>query len=744
MKLFSRCLPAIAFASLASGPVARAQTASASARAEEPVQLSEFTVKDTGDNGYIASETATGPRIATKIADLPYNVSVITSEFMKDFGIFDLAGDLNGFSASLTGVNDEGTFVLRGMTTNNNFILRNGFYRLGLVDRVNTDRVEVIKGPNSAIYGATNPSGMINIVSKQPRSTPYWELGYTSGPLSRSRGEVTFNQPLGTVGGVKLLNLITAQATDQHTNAGWPSGSQSRVFDDTLAAILPDGSKLTAEFEWSETNVVPGNGNSMVFEGAKGNLTPVQRPDLVNFNQVGNVGAQKDRATYSAYLTWEKRYNRVWSNRVNGYWYRRPESQFDAAANSTAFDPATKTFSARSVQWDQLNQDGGAFQFDTLADYGLFNDKVKAKTLFTVDYSQNWREREIKDFNTNQYPAIAALSIVTPNFTIPPRSAYYIVNRNDKTRADTLGEFISQQARLFDERLILFASLRRDDVQYNMNFGNQYNAKGGALKTPGQVLRYRSSAWSPSYGYNYKLTKQLALYGSYSQSFAPQLQVSKLGDPPLPNERAKGFDYGVKASLLDDRLIFTAGGYYIDRTGIKTTITDPFTGLTDTVAAGSTNAKGVEFEGTWRVTDSLIAVFNYGYVNERITNNGKTVTDVGQMPAGVPIDGASLSLTYRFQGALSGLSAHINAQYTGDAYPFSTQTTFQRYIVSPSFVLVNPGLSYQWRQSWHNLRHTVRLTVKNVFDRDYLTPNYNVGVPRGYYFTYSLSGGSSH
>ena len=707
-------------------------------KSDDLVQLSAFNVTEKSDNSYIASEAVTGPRVATKIADLPYAVSVITSEFMKDFDIFNLAGDLNGFSSSLTGVSDEGTFILRGLTTNNNFYLRNGFYRLGMVDRVNTDRVEVIKGPNSAIYGATNPAGMVNVVSRAPKFTPSQSIGFTAGADDSNRVELSVNQPLGTIGGVKLANLITAQGTDKHTPSTYPSSSQTRIFDDTLLAKLPDGSSITAEFEWSHVFVTPGNSSSMVFERTGSTITPVRRPDLVRFNQVG-PDTQKDRSSYSVYLTYEKRYNRVWSSRVNGYWYRRPEIQFNAAGNSTAFDPATKTFSARSVQWDQLNQDGGAFQVDTLADYALFDGKVKSKTLFTIDYSQNWREREVKDFNTNLFPAITALSIVTPNYVVPPRSAYGIVNRNDKTRADNQGIFLSEQVRMFNERLINFVSLRHDAVTYNMNFGNQYNAKGGTLKTAGQVLRYGSNAWSPSLGTNYKVTKKFSVYASYSQSFAPQLQVQKLGDPPLDNERAKGYDYGVKASFLDDKLVFTAGGYYINRTGIKTTITDPFTGVAATVAAGSSNAKGVEFEGSWRVTESLTVLFNYGYVNTRITNNGRTVTDVGQMPAGVPIDGASVSTTYRFTRVLKGLSTHLNAQYVGNAFPFSTQTTFQRAIVAPSYVLVNPGLSYAWKMGPEGLRHSVRLSAKNMLNRDYLTSSYGLGAPRGYYFSYTLN-----
>jgi iron complex outermembrane recepter protein len=720
-----------------------AQTRAPASRASEPsdeaVQMSEFTVQAGADRGYIASEAVTGSRVATKIADLPYPISVLTSEFMQDFDVFDFSSSINGLSAGLTGASDEGSVTLRGTSTNNNFILRNGFYRLGMVDRVNTDRIEVIKGPNAAVYGASNPTGVVNVITKNPKfGTPYQKIRYTTGPYDFNRLEANFNQPLGSLGGVKLANLISVAGSNEHTAASWPSSKQSRTLGDILAAKLKDGSMITAEFEWTRTNIVPGFSSNIPFEGVKGNLTPVVRKDLTYFNQVGNVGAFKNRSSYSAYLTYEKRFNPHWSNRINGYWYRRPELQLDPAGNSTVFDPATQTFTARTIQWDRLNQDGGAFQIDTVADYPLFGGQFKSKTLFTIDYSQNWRMREVKDYNTTQYPANGPLSIVNPNYAIPPISAFNIANRNDKTRADGRGAFISEQVRTGDDRWIGFLSLRRDLVTYNLNYGNQYSVSKGVfgLKTPGQVVHYESSAWSPSIGTNYKVTKHLAVYASYSHSFAPQLQVSKLGTPPLPNETAKGWDYGIKANFLDDRLVFTMGGYYINREGIKTTVKDPLTGISETVAGGSQNTKGLEFEGSWRATDNFTLVANYGYANAKITNNGSSTTDVGQEPAGTPIDLGTVAGTYRFTGRAAGLSLHLKVSYVGRAYPFSTQTTFQRYIVTAGYYTVDPAMTYAWK--WRKTKQSIRLSSRNVLDRDYVTSDFNLGAKRAVFFAYSI------
>src|SRR3954470_16183566 len=95
MTTLRRCLPVILASGLLSSPAAFAQTnANKPEKPEDPIQLSEFTVKESSDNGYIASETVTGPRLATKIADLPYPISVVTSEFMRDFDVFDFSSSV--------------------------------------------------------------------------------------------------------------------------------------------------------------------------------------------------------------------------------------------------------------------------------------------------------------------------------------------------------------------------------------------------------------------------------------------------------------------------------------------------------------------------------------------------------------------------------------------------------------------------------------------------------------------------
>ena len=731
-----RSLPLVCTLGLLLSLTASAQTTSTSPKPDDPIELSPFTVNADHRDSYIASEVVTGTRVKTQIKDLPFTVSVITSEFMNDFDFFDLAGDL-AYTASLNNVDTQGNSTLRGYGAT--FMLRNGFYRLGLIDRVNTDRIEIIKGPNAAIYGSTSPAGLINVVSKLPRATPYERVQLTIGSLNMQRGEINVNTPLGTVAGVKLAQLVSVEAQDNDSATKY-AHSKNRVFGYDLLAKFKDGSTLNFEFDWSkragtaDTGALPFNYNI-----ATKTYSSVLRPDLAHFSQAG-PNSIADRKQQSIYLTYDKQYNQVWSTHAGFNVYHRKAFNFNNGTRDQ-FDPSTNQFTRPSVVTDPLNEDGFGVQVDTLAHYFLMNGKLENKTLLTFDVSNNWRFRQQNGVNSKLY-TIPTINITNPDYSLPPLDAFNIPTRRDHVRWHIEGALLRQQIMALQGKLIGFASLRFDRVTYNLDFGDQFNTGGskpGSLKTAGQILHYTDTACSPNVGFNHKLTPHIALYASHSKSFSPSGQVAKLGTPRLNNETSIGWDYGIKASYLNDRLIFTTGGYYIDRFNVKTTRTDPVTGLPETVAAGTQRARGFEFEGSWSATDELTFLASYSIVGAKIVYNGDATTDVGRPPSGLPDSQASFAWKYNFRKtALKGLSWNGGVTYSGRSYFNSTATDARRNVYAGGSALLNTGLSYTWNGD-HHLTHTLRLSAKNLLNREYVTSNGNLGTDRAYYLAYTLN-----
>jgi iron complex outermembrane receptor protein len=709
----------------------------------EPVQLSEFTVKATEDNSYVASESITGSRVATRIQDLPFSINVVTSEFLQDFDLFDLDSNL-AYTSSLTGLDTQGNYNLRGFGAT--FQLRNGFYRLGLVDRVNVDRIEIIKGPNAAIYGQTSPAGLVNIISKRPRDQSSQRLALTAGSNDLLRGELNATGALGSIGGIGFSHVFSASAMDRDFDAKYAHLKQRSV-SEAVQAKLNERSNLLVELEWSQRNstaavtstpwVVTRSGNRYVY-------TPQVAYNLMNFNQSGPNGRQ-DREMFTTTLTYENRLSDVWSTRVSGYYYNRNAYNFNSSAGDQ-YDPVLQIITSRNPVRSDLNEDGGALQADLLAHYWLANHTIENKTLLTFDWTTNWRYRHETKPLTSIFPS-SDVSVINPNYAVPDPSRFNIVTRDDHTRNDVVGVFLRQQTAMLQGRLIGFAGVRYDYVTFNLDFGDQFNVGGsrpGSLNNAGTVDHFTDSAWSPNVGVNYKLTKNLAVYANYSRSFFPNAQSSKLGDPRLPNERAHGYDYGFKGSFFSDRLAFTLGAYSIERTGVKATVIENGTAVDR--AAGEQQADGVEFDFTWRATDELTLLGGYGYTDAQITNNGRDLDSIGRRPNGVPQDNGGLALKYNFRGSLHGFAVTAGVKYLGEANPNSLATVAggapdlaRRNTVAPSSVTYDAGISYHWTQQSQRLGHTVRLSARNLFDKQYVMPNFNAGTGREIYFTYTLS-----
>jgi iron complex outermembrane receptor protein len=584
-----------------------------------------------------------------------------------------------------------------------------------------------------------NQQLLINVVSKLPRPTPYERVQVTAGSLNMRRAEINVNTPLGTLGGITFAQLVSVQAQENDSLTKY-AHAKNRVFGYDLLAKFKDGSTLNFEFDWSKRAGTPDTG-ALPFEyNAKTKTySSILRPDLAHFSQAG-PNSIADRKQQSIYLTFDKQYNRIWSTHAGFNVYHRKAYNFNNGSRDQ-FDPTTNQFTRPSVVTDPLNEDGFGVQVDTLAHYPLMHGKIDNKTLLTLDVSNNWRFRQQNGVNTKLY-TIPTINIASPDYSLPPMDAFNITTRRDHVRWHIEGALLRQQVMALQGKLIGFASLRFDRVTYNLDFGDQFNTGGskpGSLKNAGEVLHYTDTAWSPNFGFNYKLTPHIALYASHSKSFSPSGQVAKLGTPRLDNETSIGWDYGIKASYLNDRLIFTLGGYYIDRFGVKATRTDPTTGLKETVAAGTQRARGIEFEGSWSVTDELTFLASYSHVDAVIVYNGDSLTDVGQPPDSLPESQASLAWKYNFRKtALKGLSWNGGITYSGRSYFNSTATDARRDIYASGAGLVNTGLAYTWRGA-ANTSHSIRVSAKNLLDREYLTNRGDLGDERTYYIAYTLN-----
>ncbi len=792
---------------------AQTNTPAPSAANDEVIELTPFEVKASSTTGYVSSETLTGSRVATKIVDLPYSVNVINSDFFEDFAFFEL-GDNVGYISGFSDFDQGGSFNLRGFRSS--VQLRDGFFRLGRYGTSNIDRIEVIKGPNAAVYGQTSPGGMVNVASKKPKKKNSAKASISIGEFGNRRltGEVnrTFNggntNVLGILGYYQRNSLTP---DDELTNKEFYFAAE-HSFDETsklLVSLESFSRKQIASNSAAPTilnNQGTTGGTNFVFTRIDPvTLLPVQAgtlsPTAIDDRIIGvaeNLANLQQRSTNS-YLNrgihalnaiYSKRINRTLNLRVAGNYYSAYNENYNnnVAAGQLVINPTANTrVMQRGAQpeWAGIFEDGGGVQADLLAEFRL-SDSIRSRSLVTLEFNDYYRYdpafrvpgtaastpgwTPIRNITIN--PELTDVTAPIQYYTLPRNRNGETLRRLNDNRVTILGSLLRQQLDLWNGRVLAFGSVRIDNIKYKLSnkFTNQFATDEVTEATP-------------SLGFSVKAINNMRVFVNYSEGFFANAQTTTadeiIDNPDFESERAQGWDYGVKFSFFEERLNFTVNGYHIDRQNVQSQVPDPNNnGLLITVFEGSQLVRGVDFDLSWNVNDSLELGTSVGYIDSEITDLGNKTLSNGRPPQRIVPLGASGYVKYSFnQGTLKGLSINAGVRYTdqtpisnpdaGDIYAVgdadlattasivalggaapSNGTTYRvgDFIYSnnewalknPAFTLIDVGIRYKF-SGFGKTDHTIGANVSNVLDEKYLRSNRNAGDPRTISATYTLS-----
>lgn len=735
------------------------------------VELSRFEVREQPNRGYIANESLTGTRIPTEIRDLPFVVNTVTSEFLDDFAFLEINDNL-GYTSTLNGFEQSGSYNLRGFGASN--MLRNGFFRLGMVDRVNVDRIEILKGPNAVMYGQTQPSGLLNVITKKPRKKPEQRFTLTFGSFDQWRGDLSLTGPVPKLG--KTYYRLSAAAYDR----GYEYARYARLRTRTASlAIQHEFEKLgtiTAEFEYmSRDTTAAQQGAAYTYDPSVQLWRPVVGPNgktsmtpAIYYNTTGKgisgkrylgvtdvytdyepngSDSHSNRDVTNITLVHEKSYNSVFSSRIAGNWYTRHLHNFNNTGISY-YNIRTGLMHRGDPNDGIINENGGGAQADFLAHYWLADGRIENKSMITVDYSTYWRydptRRLAAAYRADPDYYVKLQDPQNPDRRIPPddTNTYFTeLTRWDKNRVDVIGTLLRHQASFLSGRVIGYAGVRFDKVKFTLR-ERDYNATYNPEGYDGDY-HYSVTATSPMFGANVKVLKTVSVYANWSKSFDPRVQSTFARDiynnngTPLPSETADGWDYGVKCGFFDDRLSFTAGGFYINRQNIKVTDVDE-DGNTVTIAGGDQLVRGIELDATWRVTDNFTTVIGYGHVDSRQVNVGRDIDALGRPPKNLPSDTFYTALKYDFRNTvLKGFTANLGVRYVGrmatanptdgdlvepdyiGAQPnpnagLVLRNDGRRDIYTPGYTLVEFGIRYRVKKG--SITHTFGLNVSNALN----------------------------
>jgi iron complex outermembrane receptor protein len=720
--------------------------AAAGSEKEETVQINKFEVSAAPAHGYTASETMAGSRINTKIIDLPYSTVNLTDQFFKDLGVNILDEDLTEIGG-LTALNIGGSFTLRGFASTSQ--LRDGFYRLGRYGASNVERIEIIRGPNAAIYGRTSPGGMVNMISLQPQKQDSQSIYLLNGSYDRRQEQL---KATGSIDSSHKTYYVLSLDQTERSYTGFADHIRNNEFFGAIRHDFSDNSHLLAQAEYFlEIQHAPQQSAQIIFapagaSKANGATTHAIGYDtaLAGINPYG-PHSELNRGEIFYTMEYDKAFNDVWSLRMGANNFRARRWDFNqntgwGAVNLPATAGAAITDSRGSLpNKGIIQEDGGGVQTDLLAHYFFANHAVENNSLMTIDFNDYYRYDPT--LNTSADPATAAWAaqrtatlVAAPN---PNGQINYVPNgpiayfpegfvyghespsRLTRRRTTSIGGNLRQQMLFFDSRLITFAGVRYDAVRFSQRdylpTDNFPSVGYPGTTNVGQVRRYFHQT-KPNLGFNVKVTQTLHLYGSYSQSYfvdqtsAPLAvagyQIVTTPTPhvvqaPFQPETAKGWDYGVKGSFFDERLNFTLGGFYANRYNVTVTDDeiDPVTGNHTSVSRSDGNQvdKGVEFDLNWLPTDNLSLTVSAAEVNAKYANFGTSFPEVkGRSVSAVSPENGGATVKYTFSsGPAKGLDLEVSATYVSSS-PSESPNAGDVTALQPNGVFIVTSHTDQW------------------------------------------------
>jgi outer membrane receptor protein involved in Fe transport len=780
---------------------------------EEVTVLPEFSVSATRTNEYVAAESVTGTRVAVKLRDLPFTVNVITADFLDDFNALEFR-EQTAYTSNIQGHETVSTgYSVRGIDAS--VQLRNGFRRIGLIDKVNVERVEVIKGAAASIYGTVMPGGTVNIITKKPKTKPEQRIGFTVGGNSLYRGQASTTGPL--VPG-KLFYRVDAAAMMTDYDVSFKHVRQYTIASNLMWKIAPQTS-LLLEYEYLNRREQGMGAALIVRKVVEDPYFPVRADGSTpgntavrTYNRYDHLSSEfpwfsaqgpwsyANRDIHTLTLTFEHRFNRVFSVRSGANWFTRSLERQEVGSREIT-TPATAgagyTAGKGTARIRPYPEGGAAWQTDFLASWNT--GSVKHKTLLTFDYQLQTEKPERWD-STTAFASPDPIQ-VTPytqqdydDYNAGKNGRiyndYYIISYHDRPELYTLsqlednslnlyGVFLSERATLFDDRINVLGGVRYDNV------------KSHAIdKVAGTDLRTSPDAVSYQFGGNIRLLPAVTAYANVSKSFVPKFSKGRDEDGntiDLPNEIGNTWEIGFKAGFFDDRLTFTAAHFDVMRENVTRTAYNS-EGISYDAITGKETSKGYELDFNWALTQELQIFGGYGYTDSRNIDSKDGPAFVSLPTRRTPLNSGGFGAKYTVRrGVLKGLYGTIGCKFAsrslvnapgrrtinssgGDIvnlrmpngqliYPNLPENTVipkNTYVMGTTTTLrinVDDGREQVWNQS-HTLwdlgigyrfkvarryNHKFQLNISNALDKIYTYGAGGQGPRRSWAFSYDLS-----
>lgn len=650
-------------------------------------------------NGYRTRRSASATKTETPLEEIPQAVSVIPTTVLDDLGSPRIEKALD-YAGGVARQNDFGgltmyEYSIRGLATSefykDGFSVNRGY--MNPPDPSNVERIDVLKGPASSLYGRGDPGGTLNIVSKRPLEDRFARIDLSAGRWDRYRSSLDVNTPIDAEG--TMLYRMNLAVEDSQSFRDYRSGERQFFAPSFSWAISPE-TRLLVQAEVIRNRQVFDRG----VVAPNDRLGSVSRADF--FGEPGDGDIENNNETLQAEL--EHDLNASWTVRLASHYKQGRLSGGATEASSLDADGRTlnREYRYRDFDWqDSITQ---------LELRGLvYTGAVEHNLLIGTEY-----ERYAKNENLLRSSPVSQIDIYQPVYgqPRPPFNPARSTNRHELVHARSLN--LQDQMR-FSEKLFGVIGARYDHYEHRLD-----------NEVSGKRTEQTHEKVTPRIGALYQFTPEVGVFANASQSFKPNSGADRSGAVFDPEEGV-GYEAGFKLDLLDSRLGMTIAAFHLTKENVLTA--DPLDAAYQ-VAAGEVRSRGVDLQLTGQLTDEIRVIGAYAYVDAEVTKDN--TLERGSRLLNVPEHSGSLMGVYEFlDGGLRGLELGGGVNYVGDRSGNVADSGFEL----PAYTTVDLLARYKATEDL-----TLGVNLNNAFDRTYYERSYsNVWVMPGEPRNLSLS-----
>ncbi|MCX7092077.1 MAG: TonB-dependent receptor [Methylobacter sp.] len=652
---------------------------------------------DPYNTDYNRTNATTATKTNTSIMQTPMSVKVVPQQVLKDQQVVTLDQALKNVSGVVSGSGSDRQFFIRGFDVYNYY--RDGFPFVSnwfhTEELANIERVEVLKGPGSILYGRAEPGGIINFVTKQPLDTPYYSLRQQFGSYDHYRTDIDATGPLTANKDLAYRFNLAYQTNNSITEF---AGGERIFVAPQLRWNISDKTVSNIKLEYS--NIKRNADNLLPL-----NTAGTQPAALSRSQNLSDPWSYMEDEYVMLSLNTEHKFNPNWSlrHRFNASFANGSGINVSASGKVAANGDVGRFFFEGNANGnDYFNNFYNSLELTGKFDTGF----LKHTTLVGGDYmNTDARATMGPIFGLNP----AGTNIYNPvHFAQAPAVTAY----NTFGYSQPWFGLYGQDQIELPYHVHLLAGLRYDNAETGGD--SAWGAFGNNTKIINPTVT--DDKVSPRGGLLWQPIPELSLYGSYTENFGASNGNNAQGNR-LPAQTAQQWEVGAKTELWNGRFTSTLAYFDLTKQNLPMQVAQ---GISR--AVGEAESRGIELDLTGEILPGWKVIGAYAY-----TPFAKTIKDsIGAGTEGMrlhnaPVNNGNLWTTYEFQDrTLHGLKLGAGVQAVG-----MRQIGYTEAIKTPGYATLNLMASQSWKVSKTNV--TAQLNADNLLDKTYHGGIYSYG-----------------